>query len=333
MANVKMKLLCVLNFLFDTDEHHPLNATQIVEKLAKEYGITAERKSVCRDIAILQSFGHDIIGDRDKRKGWYYGKRHLEAWLIRILLDAVASSLCVSKTDFKRITKELIKELGPNDKRMFEDLLAYVAKTRQANNPKMKGVISEILRAISWERALEFQLYTYNKRFKNVLRRGSLVYKVDPYTMVCLNSHYYLIGVKEGETTLRYFRVDRIANPHTTGTPRRPAEEVLGCKLEEALAELMKSTFHGADTPHYEKVTLRFKDESFANVLVDQFGLPEAVSEYDGYIYATMPNIDLHAEVRNWFISYANLCTVVAPPDLRQRIQEGLKAGLEAYND
>ena len=61
-------------------------------------------------------------------------------------------------------------------------------------------------------------------------------------------------------------------------------------------------------------------------------GVPGRV-RHDGYIYATMPNIDLHAEVRNWFISYANLCTVVAPPDLRQRIQEGLKAGLEAYND
>ena len=61
MANVKLKLLYVLNLLLDSDEHHTINATQIVKQLAKEHGINTERKSVCRDIATLQTYGHDII--------------------------------------------------------------------------------------------------------------------------------------------------------------------------------------------------------------------------------------------------------------------------------
>ena len=48
----KKRLLYILDMMKKTDENHPLNSTQIIEKLA-EKGIKAERKAVSRDVKFL----------------------------------------------------------------------------------------------------------------------------------------------------------------------------------------------------------------------------------------------------------------------------------------
>ena len=44
-----------------TDEEHPLSTTQLINILADEYGISAHRTTVTKDIAALQEFGMDIV--------------------------------------------------------------------------------------------------------------------------------------------------------------------------------------------------------------------------------------------------------------------------------
>ena len=331
MANVKLKLLHVLDLLLNTDEQHTINATQIVKALSKIYGITTERKSVCRDIATLQTYGHDIIADRDKRKGWYYGKRRFSPWQIRIFLDAIASTPFISRNDCRTLSNELVKDFGPNDKRMFSELMPTIYNNRKAINNKLKLALSEIMQAIAWERAVEFQLYTYNKVFKSVMRRGSKVYKVDPYSLAWINSNYYLIGIKEGETELRYFRLDRISNAHMTGTPRRDAKELLGMDLKKALQIFTQEIFHSESDRTYKEVVIRFKDEGLANMLVDKFGLPVSVEEKNGCIYATFKDFEYTSSTRTWLLSYSSLFAVTAPQDLIEAVKADLNKGLANY--
>ena len=44
-----------------TDEEHPLSTTQLINILNDEYGISAHRTTVTKDIAALQEFGMDIV--------------------------------------------------------------------------------------------------------------------------------------------------------------------------------------------------------------------------------------------------------------------------------
>ena len=44
-----------------TDEEHPLSTTQLINILVDEYGISAHRTTVTKDIAALQEFGMDIV--------------------------------------------------------------------------------------------------------------------------------------------------------------------------------------------------------------------------------------------------------------------------------
>ena len=58
----KEKLIRVLQIMQTTDEKTPLNATQIVKRLDTEYELEGvERRSIYRDIALLQDCGYDIV--------------------------------------------------------------------------------------------------------------------------------------------------------------------------------------------------------------------------------------------------------------------------------
>lgn len=44
-----------------TDEENPLSTTQLINILNDEYGMSAHRTTVTKDIAALQEFGMDIV--------------------------------------------------------------------------------------------------------------------------------------------------------------------------------------------------------------------------------------------------------------------------------
>lgn len=68
----KEKLIRVLQILEETDEKSPMNATQILKYLEEEYQIEqVDRRSVYRDIKMLQFCGYEIYQCADKKMGWY----------------------------------------------------------------------------------------------------------------------------------------------------------------------------------------------------------------------------------------------------------------------
>ena len=57
----KPRILYLQKILLErTDEENPLSTTQLINILNDEYGISAHRTTVTKDIAALQEFGMDI---------------------------------------------------------------------------------------------------------------------------------------------------------------------------------------------------------------------------------------------------------------------------------
>lgn len=71
----KPRLLLVLKILQRTDVEHPLNTTEIINKL-KQCGVEAERKAVLRDLKALKAAGYKIIKCDNHNYG-YYMETHL----------------------------------------------------------------------------------------------------------------------------------------------------------------------------------------------------------------------------------------------------------------
>ena len=116
MAERKEKLIRVLQIMQSTDEKSPMNASQIVDQLANKYELRdVDRRSIYRDIVLLQDCGYFIEQCSDKRKGWYMKKRTFEDWEIKVMLDAVCQARCISAdeaSDIKDKLLSLVSERG-----------------------------------------------------------------------------------------------------------------------------------------------------------------------------------------------------------------------------
>lgn len=100
----KEKLIRVLQILEETDEKSPMNATQILKYLEEEYQIEqVDRRSVYRDIKMLQFCGYEIYQCADKKMGWYMKKHIFSDWEIKIMLDAVQQARCISAKEAKEL--------------------------------------------------------------------------------------------------------------------------------------------------------------------------------------------------------------------------------------
>ena len=80
-----------------TDEEHPLSTTQLINILADEYGISAHRTTVSKDIAALQEFGVDIVVIHSTQSKYFVASRKFELPELKLLIDAVESSKFITK--------------------------------------------------------------------------------------------------------------------------------------------------------------------------------------------------------------------------------------------
>ena len=96
-AERKEKIIRVLQILQTTDKNTPVNATQIVDKLENEYVIgKTDRRSIYRDVKMLQSCGYLIKQAKDKKQGWYKDKHAFDDWESKVMMDALQQARCVS---------------------------------------------------------------------------------------------------------------------------------------------------------------------------------------------------------------------------------------------
>ena len=75
----KPRILYLQKILLErTDEENPLSTTQLINILADEYGISAHRTTVSKDIAALQEFGVDIVVIHSTQSKYFVASRKFE---------------------------------------------------------------------------------------------------------------------------------------------------------------------------------------------------------------------------------------------------------------
>ena len=91
VRNSKLKLLHVLDILNKySDEGNILTSSDIISELEKK-GLTAERRSIIRDIKVLVEFGYDISLYEENNIGYYMRSREFEEEELKILIDSVVA--------------------------------------------------------------------------------------------------------------------------------------------------------------------------------------------------------------------------------------------------
>ena len=89
-VNQKLKLLYLMDILLEkTDENHGITMNEIISSL-ESYDVSAERKSIYRDIEELQRYGLDVLSYNNGRATYYHvASRLFEIAELKLLVDAV----------------------------------------------------------------------------------------------------------------------------------------------------------------------------------------------------------------------------------------------------
>lgn len=123
----KIKLLKLVELLRqETDDQHPLTTAEICARLEK-MDISCERRTLSKDIALLNNQGYEVLWRWvGKEKGYYILDRSFSIPELKILIDAVqAASFVTEKKTSELIDK--IADLGGSYRRTFLKVTWYAS--------------------------------------------------------------------------------------------------------------------------------------------------------------------------------------------------------------
>ncbi len=321
MADTKLKLLKILEILQDTDEEHPLTASQIGEKL-KLYGLEAERKAICCDINILKDdAGYDILLSPDNKLGYYMASRDFEDWEIKVLMDGLWSRKFLTKANTEAISTKLLGLVSKDSQKMLRTI-SPVETGHKNPNPTTKINIDSLLKAIKHQKKVSFQ-YTYHDIHLEVReKREGKPYLVNPYSLIWKNECYYLVGNYEKYDNLSTYRLDRMKNLVVLGDSIKSSRELLGSNPDLQIQDYLRTSLY-----HYngEKIHLTLEvAENMVGDLVDFFGLDLHFTPYDDKYRVTVEVLDGKG-LYYWLLQYEDNVKVISPQHVKEKLLEKIE--------
>lgn len=328
MAESKLKLIRIIQILKETDEQSPLTAPKICQKLAL-YGITAERKSVCRDINVLIDAGYKISLSADQRKGYYMSSHEFDDWELKVMMDAVLQARCITHEDTDILKEKLLSQTSERGRKRLKRIIT-IENRNKSNVSYAKEFMEILIEAMYLGRKVIFQYTDRNKHMERVLRREGYEYKVNPYTVVWQNETYYLICNLDKYDNLTHFRLDRLENLRVCKDEiARNPKDFLGdnpsIKIQEHVDTCINQ-FSGA------LIRLKLEYEgSDMNLLYDYAGENIRLIEKENGIFLVTLDVQNSDGLINWLMQCSQQFKVVEPIEVKEKLLSRLKQTLQKY--
>ena len=236
----KLLILNILDILRKySDEDHRLSQREIGEILKTEYGMTADRKAIRRNLSELLECGYPIeysetlrsapVKGPDGREKLgpdgkplreettilsdFYLERQFTDGELRLLIDGLLFSRHVPYSQ----CRELVEKLEGLSNIYFRSRVGHIARlpVDQSDNKQLFLNIELLDEAIEKRQKAAFHYLEYgtDKKVHYRTRSDGSVreYVVSPYQMAARDGNYYLVCRREGYRGLANYRLDRSA--------------------------------------------------------------------------------------------------------------------------
>lgn len=355
----KLLILNILDILRKySDEDHRLSQREIGEILKTEYGMTADRKAIRRNLSELLECGYPIEYSETLRsapvKGPdgrgklgsdgkplreettilsdFYLERQFTDGELRLLIDGLLFSRHVPYSQ----CRELVEKLEGLSNIYFRSRVGHIARlpVDQSDNKQLFLNIEMLDEAISKGRKVRFHYTEYGLDKKLHLRArpdGSpREYVISPYQMAAQEGKYYLICNYDKYDNVAHYRLDRITDIKLLPTPAKPMEQVEGLEhgfdLPRHMAEHVYM-FPGESGP----VTFRAK-KYLLNDIIDWFG--GGVTFFDETEEEVSVRVRVnYAAMRRWALQYALHAKILSPESLAEQVREDIRAAGVNYGE
>ena len=344
----KYKSLLVMQYLLKhADDEHPVTIGEIEAHLSK-YGISAERRSIYRDIRdIMELLNTELdddgeIAERDKlqyevtftRKkypnaeqgGYLITARPYEFDELRLLAECVNSARFLSESQAKNLRHTISNLCSVHQAKELNTDSTVVNRSKTINKAVMAS-IATINQAIRHKKQISFKYlsYSFNNLRTQIERRGGKTYTVHPYKLLIDNGFFYVLtydGNKKKNQVLPY-RIDRMKEVRELPDPREWDKEFETKVNMDNYTQRVFSMFGG----QRERVTIRFIDQRLDTV-VDQFGI--AGVKYDKH-FTVQAEVEISDMFYAWIAGFGRRAKIIEPPHVVDGMHDFAKKVLEMY--
>ena len=209
-ANQKLKLFRLINIMLEkTDDHHSITMSEILRAL-EAYEITAERKSIYADFAMMEDLGIEVIGEQVGKQYYYHvASRQFEIAELKLLVDAIQSSKFITERKSNELIKKLESLASEHEAKQLQRQV-YVAGRIKTMNESIYYNIDAIHAAIGLNQQIKFQYFHWNVKKEMELRKDGAFYQVSPWALCWDNENYYMIAYDAEAEKIKHYRVDKM---------------------------------------------------------------------------------------------------------------------------
>ncbi len=308
----KLKILYILELLYEqTDEKHAVRMRDIIAYLNQK-GISAERKSIYRDLEMLQDFGVDILREQEYRGGYYIGSRDFELAELKLLVDAVQSSKFITQKKSRELIHKLEKLVSVYEAKQLQRQVVVTNRNKTINE-NIYYNIDMIYNGISGDVKIRFQYFSWNIEKEMELRRDGAFYEVSPLVLSWDDENYYLIAYDEEDKIIKHFRVDKMIKISLTRKKRE------GLKQFETfdIASYSKKTF-GMFAGEEETVILLCENDMIG-VVIDRFGQEVNVRKVDDMHFRARLHVAVSGQFYGWLCGLGEKVEIIEPAEMREK--------------
>lgn len=318
MTNTATRLITLIFLL----QNRP---NQKASHLAEKLGVSL--RTVHRYFGMLDEMGIPVYAERGPNGGFSLVRGYKIPPLIFSLEEAVAVYLGTSLVS--EMWGQLYRDAAQGAMAKLENILpteqrkeiqwarqSLIATGLHRTDQSAVLPMLEDLRKATRERHQILAVYQSATNAKATKR------KIDPYALVFRAGLWHLIGYCHLRAAPRTFRVDRIRELNVLDQPFQMPEEF-------DIHNYLENEFK--DQPLL-RARLQFIPEA-AHIVTSNHLLWESIQEGPGgSIVATLTAPDL-AWLASMVLSFANLVTVLEPPELRNMVREWAQATLDQYQE
>ena len=301
-----IRTLIILKYLWETtDETHPVSLGDISAYL-EQYEITADPRTLRKDIEQLVEFGIDIVKDRKVQNLYHVASRHFEAPEVKLMIDAVQSARFITPKKSKELVKRLSAFVAPHDTALLQRQL-YIDSRAKATNESIYVSVDRIQTAITEQKKIAFCYFDYTPSKEHIRRHDGQAYSVSPYALLWNNDTYYLVGFHDHRKQIAKFRVDRIDSLQITDEVA--VQKPKGFDVSEFFAQEF-SMLNGKEC----KVKL-ICENILMNSIIDRFGESVPTQAVDRTHFSVEVTVDLSNNFYGWIFASAGKMKIVEPAE------------------
>ena len=324
-SNQKLKLIYLIKIMLEkTDENHGIMMPEIMSAL-KEYGITAERKSIYADFEAMNELGFEVVGEGSGKSFTYrVVSRQFEVAELKLLVDAIQSSKFITARKSNELIKKLESLVSMHEAKQLQRQV-YVSGRIKTMNESIYYNVDEIHAAIGLNKKIRFQYFQWNIKKEEELRRGGAFYEISPWALSWDDENYYLIGFDSEENKIKHYRVDKMLKISYMEEAREGKEFFEKFDMA-AYARKSFGMFGGEE----QYVKLEFHN-NLVGVVIDRFGKDIMIIPSDENHFRVNVNVAVSDQFFGWVFGLGEEVQILGPENVVEQMQDKMKKMIQKY--